>query len=227
MLDRKDETPPRVATAMAPMPLIAATTEDVVPDELRAELLDRLMHAAEARFTVSISPAGLMLAFLDWAVHLANAPGKQAVLVEKAARKWMRLLLYLWHSARDEDHRPCIEPLPQDHRFDADGWRQQPFATIYQAFLLQQQWWHTAVTGLRGVSERTSGSSLSPCGRCSTWYHRRISWRPIPKYCGARSPRAVRTSCVARSTFSRIGNARSRVADRSGRRPSWSATTSR
>jgi len=117
------------------------------------------MHAWQSRFTASISPAALMIAFFDWGVHLANAPGKQVNLIEKAARKWVRLALYLSRIGKDADCPPCIEPLPQDGRFVGAAWRAFPFSVIYQAFLLQQQWWHNATTGIRGVSphhERTA-----------------------------------------------------------------------
>jgi polyhydroxyalkanoate synthase subunit PhaC len=46
---------------------------------------------------------------------------------------------------------PCIAPLPQDRRFAHETWRQPPFSLMSQAFLLQQQWWHNAATGLRGL----------------------------------------------------------------------------
>ena len=42
---------------------------------------DRAVHAALARFTGGISPAGLAGAFLDCAMHLALSPAKQAELV--------------------------------------------------------------------------------------------------------------------------------------------------
>jgi polyhydroxyalkanoate synthase len=50
-----------------------------------------------------------------------------------------------------EDCAPCIEPLAQDRRFAAEAWRQPPYDLMYQSFLLGQQWWHNAVTGVRGV----------------------------------------------------------------------------
>jgi polyhydroxyalkanoate synthase len=126
--------------------------EEAEPEEAGLESLDRLIHAWQGRFTASISPAALALAFTDWAVHLANAPGKQAALVQKALRKAVRLGLYAARSLRDDDCPACIEPLAQDRRFEDEAWQDVPFRLIYQAFLLQQQWWHNATTGIRGVS---------------------------------------------------------------------------
>jgi len=140
------------ARTAAPPPAPAAGGDDLGADAARAEILDRLLHAWQARLTAALSPAALLLPFADWAIHLANAPGKQAALVEKAMRKWVRFALYLARCASGTDRTPCIEPLPQDHRFAADAWRQPPFCHIYQAFLLQQQWWHNATTGIRGVA---------------------------------------------------------------------------
>ena len=126
--------------------------EEIEPDTARAEMIDRLLHAWQARFTYSLSPAALMQPLADWAMHLANAPGKQTALAEKALRKLVRFGLYLTHAANDAETPPCIDPLPQDRRFAHEAWRQPPFCYIYQAFLLQQQWWHNATTGIRGVS---------------------------------------------------------------------------
>ncbi len=128
--------------------------DEAATDTARAEVVDRLMHAWQGRFTLSLSPATLWLAFADWGVHLANAPGKQAALAEKAMRKSVRLGTYLWRRATEPATLPCIEPLPQDKRFAGEAWREPPFHAIYQAFLLQQQWWHNAATGLRGVAPR-------------------------------------------------------------------------
>ena len=42
-----------------------------------ADLTDRSLHASAAHFTAGLSPAALAQAYLDWATHLANAPGKR------------------------------------------------------------------------------------------------------------------------------------------------------
>lgn len=47
---------------------------------------------------------------------------------------------------------PCIQPLPGDYRFSAEGWRKPPFSFWAQAFLLNQQWWHNVTHGVPGVT---------------------------------------------------------------------------
>lgn len=115
-----------------------------------AQNQDRMLHAALGRMTHGISPAAVAGAFMDWGAHLVFSPGKQQALAEKALRKWHRLMLYALQSARSQCE-PCIEPLPQDRRFSHPGWQKWPFNLIYQTFLLHQQWWYNATTGVRGV----------------------------------------------------------------------------
>jgi polyhydroxyalkanoate synthase subunit PhaC len=55
-------------------------------------------------------------------------------------------------SSGDPDCPLCIEPLPQDDRFRGEAWQRWPFKQIYQGFLMNQQWWHGATTGIGGVS---------------------------------------------------------------------------
>jgi len=120
-----------------------------------ADITDRALHAALGRFTGGVSPAAIVEAYLDWATHLVFAPGKRAQLMSKALRKAGRFAAYAARQPNsDGAAEPCIDPLPQDHRFDGEDWRKWPFDMIYQSFLLQQQWWHNATTGLRGVSKR-------------------------------------------------------------------------
>ena len=116
-----------------------------------AEIIDRAVHAATARYTAGLSPMMLVGAWMDWAAHLAYAPGKRLQLVEKAVKKSVRLAGYAGRAVA-AGAEPAIVPLPQDHRFDAPGWQRWPYNVVFQNFLLTQQWWHNATTGVRGVA---------------------------------------------------------------------------
>jgi polyhydroxyalkanoate synthase len=114
--------------------------------------IDRLVHNWQGRLTGGQSPTSLTLAYADWAVHLVDSPGKQIELAVKAARKVQRLANYAGRRAVGAQVEDCITPLPQDHRFDDDAWHRYPYDVLYQSFLLVQQWWHNATTGVEGVS---------------------------------------------------------------------------
>ena len=125
-----------------------------VTTEAAGSNLDRVVNAGLGRLTHGLSPASLLIAYLDWLMHLAFSPGKQLQLGEKAVRKALRLSLYLRDCARDQSAEPCIEPLPQDRRFSGADWQRWPYNLSWQSFLLLQQWWHNATTGVQGVSRR-------------------------------------------------------------------------
>jgi polyhydroxyalkanoate synthase len=114
--------------------------------------VDRLLRAEVGKYTRGVSPMALGLAWADWAFHLAASPGKREQLAEKAVRKAVRLAAWVAHAAADPKVPPCIEPLPQDSRFRDEAWRAWPYNVIYQAFLLNQQWWDSATHGVGGVS---------------------------------------------------------------------------
>ena len=140
--------------AGAQNPGIEADERDSYRVTAFADVADRTLHAAMARMTGGLSPAALAQAYWDWETHLAAAPGKRMQLADKAVRKAMRFGNYaLRYAAEGPNAELCIKPLPQDRRFRDEKWRQWPFNFIYQSFLLQQQWWHNATTGLRGVSK--------------------------------------------------------------------------
>jgi polyhydroxyalkanoate synthase len=136
---------------MAPGPLQPAYGADEEIDSSAS--IDRLMHATMGRLTASVSPASLALAYYDWAIHLAQSPGKWSQLIEKAAHKSVRLAVYSAYASTGLPAEECVQPLPQDRRFNNPGWKCWPFNAIHQAFLLEQQWWHKATSGVGGVSK--------------------------------------------------------------------------
>ncbi len=146
-------TRPPAPPALAPTPDASLPTRDSYVVTALADVTDRALHATLARFTMGLSPAALAAAHLDWLVHLMAAPGKRAQLVDKMSRKLMRFQSYAWRALAQPGATPAvIDPLPQDKRFNGDAWQAWPFNVIHQGFLLQQQWWHNATSGVRGVA---------------------------------------------------------------------------
>jgi polyhydroxyalkanoate synthase len=119
------------------------------------QALDKGLKAALARFTAGLSPFALAAAYNDWALHLAAAPGKRLELLEKAGKKAWCLVNHTCQCALHPDAtEPCITPLPQDKRFQGESWQKWPYNVMYQGFLLNQQWWYNATTGVEGVTQQ-------------------------------------------------------------------------
>ena len=116
------------------------------------ETLDRLLHATQGRLTHGISPVALWSARTDWLVHLLNAPGKQLSLLQQGWQDGTRLALWAQRRTLGLEAEPPAVPQPGDHRFDHDQWANLPFALHAQAFLLAEQWWRAATSGIRGVT---------------------------------------------------------------------------
>ncbi len=113
--------------------------------------LDVPLKLGLARLAHGISPSSVTLAYADWLDHLLVSPSKHAELGASALKKWLLWWQYTSQSWQSECP-PCVEPLPEDKRFSRPEWHTPPFNTLAQAFLLQQQWWAEAMTGVRGVS---------------------------------------------------------------------------
>ena len=109
--------------------------------------LDRALHAAQARLTGGLSLAALTLAWADWALHLADQPGRQLQLARQAANDAQALP----RQALGLSYEP-VTPEPQDHRFRDPGWAQGPAAFATQAFLRTARFWEAATTNIDGVS---------------------------------------------------------------------------
>ncbi|MDB5607947.1 MAG: Polyhydroxyalkanoic acid synthase [Bradyrhizobium sp.] len=106
-----------------------------------------------ARFTGGISPVALSLAYIDWASHLMAAPQRQMQIAHDEIQSASRLFRAALHVA-SPGQKPwsVIKPQPQDRRFANPEWENPPFNLLAQAFLLREQWWHNATTGVRGVA---------------------------------------------------------------------------
>ena len=106
--------------------------------------LDGLVHAAEGQFTGGLSRVAQWLAFLDWGVHLANAPFRRLELMKVAVHQLRRLC----EVARGET---AVVRTPPDPRFSDPAWSAPPFNMISQGFLLAEEWWGMAASGSPGI----------------------------------------------------------------------------
>ena len=108
--------------------------------------LDRLREASLARTTAGLSPESLMLAWTDWAIHLAGAPGKRLELALRASQAATAMLA----GAIPADADP-IAGERHDPRFRSADWQQWPYSAWAQAFALTEQWWHEATSDVPGT----------------------------------------------------------------------------
>ncbi len=115
--------------------------------------VDRVIHAYQGRLTHGFAPASMLIAYLDWLVHLLNSPGKVGEMLENASVKGRHFSAWMSHAATDADTSAVIKPLPQDRRFSNEAWQRWPFSPMYQGFLMAEQWWHYATTAVPGVSK--------------------------------------------------------------------------
>lgn len=119
-----------------------------------SKAIDRLLHAFIGYGTGGTSPAAMFSAYMDWWIHSLMAPGKQAELAKNIARNAVRYGVYSSRVLTGGKPEPVIRPLPQDQRFNAPEWQRFPFNLMHQGFLLSEQWWHYATTGIPGVAKR-------------------------------------------------------------------------
>lgn len=115
-----------------------------------------------APLTGGQSPATLGSAFTDWWVHLAASPAKQIELAQFGVQQWRRLAGLALTDPRHADAQTGLHSaapadaqalLPQDKRFADPLWNDVPYQALAQSFLLAQQWWQCATTGVPGVSQ--------------------------------------------------------------------------
>lgn len=107
--------------------------------------LDRSIRAALARATGGLSPQAAAGAWLDWAMHLGRAPGRQLELAEHGVESAWRLWAHALGASAP------FAPGRNDHRFTHPGWSQPPFSLLQQAYLGLEDWWNQATDDIPGL----------------------------------------------------------------------------
>ncbi|MEZ5716126.1 MAG: alpha/beta fold hydrolase [Paracoccaceae bacterium] len=122
----------------------AATTPD--HDGHPHDLLDRALRAHFARLTMGTSPHSAAGAWIDWAMHLSRAPGRQIELAERGVENAWKLYAH----ALGQGDAP-FAPGPNDHRFTHPGWAKPPFNLMQQSYLAMENWWDHATCDIPGL----------------------------------------------------------------------------
>ena len=107
-------------------------------EETPTQRLDRLVHAAAAPVTGSLSPISMALAMADWAWHLGVSPGRQMELAALATQL-----------ARDTLSPESVENAEQaaiddDPRFRHEAWGRWPFSQLRTGFRNTEAFWREA-----------------------------------------------------------------------------------
>lgn len=147
--DQPAEAHPMTHPASPPAPA-THIDDDTSFEAFRA--LDRTRIALTAQATGGLSPTALGLAFFDWSMHLAAAPGKCMELAWRASRRAMRFQAQLAASSVGRDPPPHVVAPGNDPRFAAPAWHTPPFELWAQSFLLAEQWWHDLTHDVPGVA---------------------------------------------------------------------------
>ena len=138
-------TPPSRKVRLEPRPI------ESTPRQEAAEIVDRATHAAIARLTQGSSPTALTIAQLDWAMHLAQSPGKMASLVDSALQKWLEFGRRA--TVAMVDGETAERATARDPRFRGEAWNKAPFRLLADAFQLGEAWWKEATSGVRGADD--------------------------------------------------------------------------
>lgn len=121
-----------------------ADEHPVAAERLDARL-DRAAQSVLVAATCGWSPASAVMAWADWAMHLAISPGKWQTLTARAWQDWL---------AHHELGSGATDPIAEaagDPRFKAQAWSTWPFSQWRDGFLRTQAWWSEAASNVRGV----------------------------------------------------------------------------
>jgi polyhydroxyalkanoate synthase subunit PhaC len=116
--------------------------------------LDRAARAVMARVTGGVSPHSIAAAWMDWALHLGRAPGRELELIERAQQNGTKLLAHTVATTIGAHSDDPFSPKPSDHRFADEAWSKPPFNLWKQGFLAAQDWWDAATEVMPGMRRR-------------------------------------------------------------------------
>lgn len=102
----------------------------------------------------------MLLAWFDWASHLARAPGRQIALATAAVTATTKLMSYCGSRVVGRAGTPPFEANANDRRFVHRGWGWPPFEALKLCQLATEHWWHLATQEIRGM-RRPNGDRVA------------------------------------------------------------------
>lgn len=106
---------------------------------------NKLFQANLARVTSGVSPAAMGSAWCSWILQLAQSPGHLLALAFYPEM----------HASDCVNHMICQDIVDdgQDIRFHKESWQSMPWRLYAENFLMAEDWWRRATTGVPGLSK--------------------------------------------------------------------------
>ena len=167
-----------MASSNSPTIVPALSARDSYAVTAIADITDRSLHAAPARFTAGLSPAALAARLSGLGDASCQRAGQAAAARRQGGAQGgpLRQLCRPRCAWAADNAECCIEPLPQDRRFAGEAWQHGPTTLIHQAFLLQAamvaQRDHRRARRFAAAREHRR---VRRRARSSTWSRRRTS----------------------------------------------------
>ena len=100
---------------------------------------DRTLKAALGKLTGGVSPAGLAVAWMDWASHVSLSPDRQREMTA---------------AAFGGSFAKALQDSEDEKRFTHPLWSVPPYAAYKTGFLAAQNWWETALAPIPGYDPK-------------------------------------------------------------------------
>ncbi len=126
---------------MAPLSADDAAAGHALTPREAAAAFDRSVRVAMAGLTGGLSPLSVGLAAMDWAGHLASAPGNGSWLGTQGVTAWLEAMRHAL---------TCAGVPESDPRYAAEEWKVWPFCALACSHSVAERWWQEA-TVLRGM----------------------------------------------------------------------------
>ncbi len=114
-----------------------------------AKSIDNAFRTQLAKNNLGLSPISLVLAYMDWALHLAVSPGRQMLLAQRAVALSQQAMSPWQHEPAVNDDGESVRE--NDPRFSDPSWNQWPFNALKEGFKASDAWWRES-TQVDGIS---------------------------------------------------------------------------